>query len=168
MLFRIPPQKKFEKLSLRCKPFCRLARLYNRTQIIILLIHVPQTSFRRGASRPRVPTRFAAQTIARRAIRAGIASERVPSPSPGGEGGLRRLTEAGGRMRWGIVPCCVGTTVLLIGKPPHPPPAGAPSPQGEGFAGELGCRSVFASVAVSGVPSPSPQGEGCALLQRSE
>ena len=83
-----------------------------------------------------------------------------PWPSPGGEGGLRRLTEAGGRMRWGVVPCCVGMTVQLVGTPPHPPPAGAPSPQGEGFlqvwatafplrgrwpAGpdEVGCRSAI-------------------------
>ena len=63
-------------------------------------------------------------------------------------------------MRWGIVPCCVGPAVLLVGTTPHPPPAGAPSPQGEGFAGELGCRCVLASVTVSGVPSPSPGGEG--------
>ena len=82
----------------------------------------------------------------------------VPLPSPGGEGGLRRLTQAGGRMRWGIVPCCVGTKVQLVGTPPHPPPAGAPSQQGEGFAGELGCR-VLASVSAGG-PLPSPGGEG--------
>ena len=58
-------------------------------------------------------------------------------------------------MRWGVVPCCVGTAELLVGTSPHPPPAGAPSPQREGFAGS--------SVSVSGPgggPLPSPGGEG--------